>query len=210
MENDVCGAAPLSRRTFVKGLAVGGAAVSLGFVRTPAWAAAPQARVDPAVLTGTEFDLRIGETLVNLTGRERTALTINGSMPGPLLRWKEGETVTLRVSNTLDEDTSVHWHGILLPANMDGVPGLSVPGIKPQSTYEYRFKVRQSGTYWYHSHSGFQEQLGLHAPIVIEPSEPAPFQYDREHVVLLGDWTDERPERVLAKLKKQSDYYNFR
>jgi len=93
---------------------------------------------------------------------------------------------------------------------MDGVPGLSFSGIKPRSTYEYRFKVRQSGTYWYHSHSGFQEQLGLHAPIVIEPAEPAPFQYDREHVVLLGDWTDERPERVLAKLKKQSDYYNFR
>ncbi len=199
-----------SRRTFVKGLAIGGAALSAGLVRPSAMAAAVQPRVDPTVLSGTEFDLRIGETLVNVTGRERTALTINGSMPGPLLRWKQGDTVTLRVSNALDEDTSIHWHGLLLPANMDGVPGLSFPGIKPRSTYEYRFPVRQHGTYWYHSHSGFQEQRGLHAPIVIEPAEPAPFHYDREHVVLLGDWTDERPERVLAKLKKQSDYYNFR
>jgi CopA family copper-resistance protein len=197
-----------SRRTFVKGLAIGGAAASVGLLKGSAWAQ-PLARVDPAVLSGTDFDLRIGETAVNITGRNRTALTINGSVPGPLLRWREGDTVTLRVANTLNEDTSIHWHGILLPANMDGVPGLSFSGIHPGDTYTYRFTVRQHGTYWYHSHSAFQEQRGIYAPLVIEPREPEPFEYDREHVVMLTDWTDERPERVFAKLKKESHYYNF-
>ncbi len=197
-----------SRRTFVKGLAVGGAAASLGLVRQPAWAQ-PRQRLDSSVLSGTEFHLRIGETTVNLTGSSRTALTINDSLPGPLLRWKEGDTVTLNVTNALADDTSIHWHGILLPANMDGVPGLSFSGIHPGQAYRYRFTVKQHGTYWYHSHSGFQEQQGVYGPLVIEPGEPEPFQFDREHVVLLTDWTDEQPERVFAKLKKQSDYYNF-
>jgi CopA family copper-resistance protein len=162
------------------------------------------------VLRGTEFDLRIGETAMNLTGTPRTALTINGSLPGPTLRWKEGDTVTLRVANALDEDTSIHWHGILLPARMDGVPGLSFHGIRPGDAYTYRFKVRQNGTYWYHSHSGFQEQRGVYGPLIVESREPEPFRYDREHVVMLSDWTDENAERVFAKLKKQPDYYNFR
>jgi CopA family copper-resistance protein len=152
--------------------------------------------------------LRIGETPMNFTGHPRVAFTVNGSVPAPTLRWKEGDTVTLRVANTLDEDASIHWHGILLPANMDGVPGLSFHGIRPGETYVYRFKVRQAGTYWYHSHSGFQEQLGLYGPLVIQAREPEPFTYDREHVVMLTDWTDESPKRVFAKLKKQSDYYN--
>jgi len=199
----------LSRRTFVKGLAIGGAAVSVGLLRDTAWAQAPPPR-EPAVLSGTEFDLRIGETEVNITGAARTALTINGSLPGPLLRWREGDTITLNVSNSLDEDTSIHWHGILLPANMDGVPGLSFSGVHPGQAYRYRFTVRQSGTYWYHSHSGFQEQQGVYGPLIIEPREPDPVQFDREHVVMLTDWTDEHPERVFRKLKKQSDYYNFR
>jgi len=198
-----------TRRTFVKGLALTGSAASLGLMRNPA-ATAPGTRVTPTVLDGTEFDLRIGETRVDITGRERTALTINGSLPGPLLRWREGDTVTLRVTNTLDEDTSIHWHGILLPAAMDGVPGLSFAGIRPGETYPYRFPVRQAGTYWYHSHSAFQEQQGIYGPLVIAPREPEPFRYDREHVVLLTDWTDERPARVLAKLKKQPNYYNRR
>ena len=198
-----------SRRTFVRGLAIGGAAASLGWLREPAWAQTQQRR-DPAVLSGTSFDLRIGETAVNVTGKARTALTINGSMPGPLLRLKEGDTVTMRVANALDDDTSIHWHGLILPANMDGVPGLSFAGIHPGTTYEYRFTVKQNGTYWYHSHSGFQEQQGVYAPLVIEAREPEPFQYDREHVVMLTDWTDEDPVRVYRKLKKQSDYYNFR
>jgi CopA family copper-resistance protein len=160
-------------------------------------------------LAGTDFDLHIGPIPINITGADRTAFAINGSVPAPLLRWREGDIVTLRVSNSLREDASIHWHGILLPANMDGVPGLSFHGIRPGETYTYRFNVRQGGTYWYHSHSGFQEQVGVYGPLVIQPREPEPFKYDREHVVLLSDWTDENPERVFAKLKKQSDYYNF-
>ncbi|MHC8399766.1 copper resistance system multicopper oxidase [Pseudomonas sp. MDT1-17] len=195
-----------SRRTFVKGLAAGGILGGLGLWRTPVWAVTSPGF--PNVLTGNEFDLFIGETPVNITGSARTAMTINGSLPGPLLRWREGETVTLRVKNRLDQDTSIHWHGILLPANMDGVPGLSFHGIAPDGMYEYKFKVHQNGTYWYHSHSGFQEQAGVYGPIVIDSKEPEPFQYNRDYVVMLTDWTDEDPGRVMAKLKKQSDYYN--
>jgi CopA family copper-resistance protein len=198
----------MSRRTFVKGLAVGGAAAGLGAWGTPAVAQGNPPTAWKA-LSGTEFDLRIGETPVSVTGRPKVAITVNGSIPAPTLRWKEGDTVTMRVTNTLDEDASIHWHGIILPANMDGVPGLSFHGIRPGETYVYRFTVRQAGTYWYHSHSGFQEQLGLYGPLVIEARRPEPFQYDREHIVMLTDWTDENPARVFAKLKKRSDYYNF-
>jgi CopA family copper-resistance protein len=198
----------VSRRTFVKGLAVGGAVAGLGLWRTTALAQG-MTPVAWTTLSGTEFDLRIGETPMNFTGSPRVAITVNASVPAPLLRWKEGDTVTLRVANTLGEDASIHWHGILLPANMDGVPGLSFHGIRPGETYVYRFEVRQAGTYWYHSHSGFQEQRGLYGPLVIEPREPSAFKYDREHVVMLTDWTDENPARVFAKLKKRSDYYNF-
>ena len=198
-----------SRRTFVKGLAATGAAASLGLLRGTAWAqSSPPA---PAVLSGTAFDLTIAPLPVNITGASRTALAINGSLPGPLLRWREGDTVTVRVANQArNEEASIHWHGILLPANMDGVPGLSFNGIRPGESYTYRIRVRQHGTYWYHSHSAFQEQLGVYGPLVIEPREPEPFAYDREHVVLLSDWTDADPMRVFANLKKQSDYYNFR
>lgn len=195
-----------SRRTFVKGLAAGGVLGGLGLWRTPVWAVTSPGL--PSILTGNEFDLFIGETPVNITGSPRTAMTINGSLPGPLLRWREGETVTLRVKNRLDQDTSIHWHGIILPANMDGVPGLSFHGIAPDGMYEYKFNVHQNGTYWYHSHSGLQEQAGVYGPIVIDSKEPEPFQYDRDYVVMLTDWTDEDPSRVMAKLKKQSDYYN--
>ena len=198
-----------TRRTFVKGLALSGAAASIGLLHRPA-AAEPGPRATPGVLEGLAFDLRIGETRVNLTGRDRVARTINGSLPGPLLRWREGDTVTLRVSNALEEDTGIHWHGILLPANMDGVPGLSFEGIKPGGSYDYRFRVRQAGTYWYHSHGGFQEQQGVYGPLVIAPREPDPIVSDREHVVMLTDWTDEDPRRVFDRLKKHSDYYNIR
>jgi CopA family copper-resistance protein len=202
-----------SRRTFVKGLAATGAAASFGVWRDPAWASQPRPRQATGELAGTEFDLRIGEAAVNITGRPRMALTVNDSLPAPTLRWREGDTVTLRVTNTLDEDTSIHWHGILLPANMDGVPGLSFSGIHPGETFTYQLRVRQSGSYWYHSHSGFQEQRGLAGALIIdpagEPAEPPPVAYDREHVVFLSDWTDEDPKRVFAKLKKQAHYYNF-
>ena len=196
-----------SRRTFVKGLALGGAAAGLGLWRTPLFAQSG-ARKAWTTIQGSDFDLRIGETPINFTGSPKVAFTVNGSVPAPTLRWKEGDTVTLRVANTLGEDASIHWHGIVLPANMDGVPGLSFHGIRPGETYVYRFKVRQGGTYWYHSHSGFQEQRGLYGPLLIDPEKPEPFKYDREHVVMLTDWTDEDPARVFAKLKKQSDYYN--
>jgi CopA family copper-resistance protein len=196
----------------VQGAAIAGAWAGLG---GPA-AATPATLSGPAVLTGPEFDLAIGAQAVNITGRRRRAIVVNGSLPAPLLRFREGETVTLRVRNTLDEDTSIHWHGLLVPPDMDGVPGLSFPGIKPGETFTYRYPLRQSGTYWYHSHSGFQEQLGLYGAIVIDPADPdsvplaervAP---DHDHVIVLSDWTDEDPHRVVAKLKKQADYYNFR
>jgi CopA family copper-resistance protein len=193
----------------VKGLALGGAAAGLGLWQTPAWAQVGT-RQTAKELSGTSFDLRIGETALNFTGQPRTAVTVNGSLPAPTLRWREGDDITLRVaSDLMEEDTSIHWHGILLPANMDGVPGLSFHGIRPGESYAYRFTVRQSGTYWYHSHSGFQEQRGVYGAIIIDPRTPAPFQYDREHVIVLSDWTDEDPSRIFSKLKKQSDYYNF-
>lgn len=197
----------INRRTFVKGLAVGGAAAGLGMWPSRGFAQV-DSRTSQATLTGTEFDLRIAESPVNFTGAPRMGITVNGTIPAPLVRWREGDTVTMRVANALDEDTSIHWHGMILPANMDGVPGLSFHGIHPGETFTYKFAVRQGGTYWYHSHSGFQEQRGLYGPLVIDPLEPEPFRYDREHVVLLTDWTDEDPKRVFRKLKKQADYYN--
>lgn len=196
-----------SRRTFVKGLAAGGLLGGLGLWRPPVWAITSPG--EPQVLTGSDFELLIGETPVNFTGNPRTAMTINGSLPGPLLRWREGDTVTLRVKNALKDSTSIHWHGILLPANMDGVPGLSFKGIDPGGLYVYQFKVRQNGTYWYHSHSGLQEQSGVYGPLVIDAREPEPFQYDRDYVVMLTDWTDEDPASLMKTLKKQSDYYNY-
>ena len=195
-----------SRRTFVKGLTAGGLLGGLGLWRSPVWSAPRPGEL--LELSGTEFDLFIGETPVNLTGSPRTAMTVNGGLPGPLLRWREGDTVTLRVKNRLKDTTSIHWHGIILPANMDGVPGLSFDGIAPDGLYVYRFKVRQNGTYWYHSHSGFQEQAGVYGPLIIDAKDPEPFSYEREHVVMLTDWTDEDPTRLMKKLKKQSDYYN--
>ena len=195
-----------SRRTFVQGLAASGLLGSLGLWPTPLRASSDTGQ--PVELSGREFELFIGQTPVNITGRPRTALTINNGLPGPLLRWREGDTVTLRVRNRLDEPTPIHWHGIVLPANMDGVPGLSFDGIAPDGMYEYRFKVRQNGTYWYHSHSGLQEQAGVYGPLIIDAKDPEPFEYQREHVVMLTDWTDEQPATLLKKLKQQGDYYN--
>lgn len=196
-----------ARRTFVRGLALGGITAGLGLWRDPAWALA--AGPGPEILSGTEFDLRIGALPVNFTGRQRLATVVNDSLPAPTLYWREGDEVTLRVTNNLADSTSIHWHGILLPAAMDGVPGLSFDGIEPGETFVYRFPVSQTGTYWYHSHSGLQEQTGIYGAIVIEPRVPEPVAWDRDYVVVLSDWTDENPARVVAKLKKQSDYYNF-
>ncbi len=162
----------------------------------------------PAALAGT-YNLTIDETTVDFSGTARPAMAINGSIPAPTLRFREGEEVEINVTNNLDTDTSVHWHGFILPAAMDGVPGLSYPGIKPGETFTYRFKIVQNGTYWYHSHTGLQEQAGLYGAIIITPKRTDPVKFDRDYVVMLSDWTDERPETVLANLKKQSDYYNY-
>ncbi len=198
----------LSRRRFVQGLAAGGVLLGLSPYARAAAAAAGTHTGSAAVLRGTEFNLEIGESPVNFTGTPRMATTVNGSLPAPTLRWREGDTITLRVKNRLAEPTSIHWHGIILPFQMDGVPGLSFAGIAPGQTFTYRFKVQQSGTYWYHSHSGMQEATGVYGAIIIDPAQPDSRRFDREHVIQLSDWTDENPMRVLEKLKMRGDYYN--
>jgi len=203
----VSDAQPLSRRRFVEGLAAGGVIASLGALAPPRLALGAQR--DVPQLSGPEIDLTIGEHTVNVTGRATAATLANGTLPGPILRWREGDDVTLRVRNALDRDTAIHWHGVLTPANMDGVPGLSFHGIAPGETFAYRFRARQSGTYWYHAHADFQEQTGVYGAIVIDPREPAPFTYDREHVVLLSDWTDRDPLELYRLLKRHSDYFNY-
>jgi len=202
----------MPRRRFVQGLVAGGVllnlspyARALGFQSNSTDTSTGSAQI----LSGTEFNLEIGESAVNFTGNPRMATTINGSLPAPTLRWREGDTVTIRVKNHLKETTSIHWHGIILPFEMDGVPGISFKGIAPGETFVYRFKVQQSGTYWYHSHSGMQEATGVYGAIIIDPAQADPIQADREYVVQLSDWTDEDPMRVLAKLKMQGDYYNY-
>ncbi|HJR13339.1 MAG TPA: copper resistance system multicopper oxidase [Rhodanobacteraceae bacterium] len=195
-----------SRRRFVQGLALGGTAAMLGGFAKPVWALAGGNQ--PSILSGAEFNLEVAEMLVNYTGHARIATTVNGQLPGPLLRWREGTTVALHVTNRMRVPTSIHWHGILLPFDMDGVPGISFPGITPGETFTYRFPVRQSGTYWYHAHSGFQEQTGLYGPLVIEPAMPDRITPDRDYVVMLNDWTDMDPERIFAILKTRSDYFS--
>src|SRR5690554_6422432 len=160
-------------------------------------------------LSGKVFDLTIDYKDVNFTGKKARATVVNQLLPAPLLRWQEGDTVTLRVKNNLDVVSSIHWHGIILPTEMDGVPGFSFDGIMPGETFEYQFTLQQSGTYWYHSHSGFQEQTGVYGPIIIDPAKPDPVKYDREYVVMFSDWSDTPPEKIYANLKKQSTYYNY-
>ncbi len=199
----------MSRRHFVSGAIAGSAMLGLGITPGVSMGAAHQNN-RPQVLRGKQFKLNIAYQQVNFTGTERLATAVNGSVPAPVLHWTEGDRVSLRVTNTLAQDSSIHWHGLILPSNMDGVPGLSFDGIKPGHSFEYQFDIKQNGTYWYHSHSGFQEQTGMYGAIVIEPREPDPVSYDRDHVVLLSDWSDDTPETIYAKLKKMSDYYNFR
>ncbi|MEO7916146.1 MAG: copper resistance system multicopper oxidase [Dokdonella sp.] len=197
-----------SRRRFLQTMLAGGTVAGLGLLPKFSWAA-PTAPGNSNVLRGTDFKLTIDEMPVNFTGASRSAHAVNGSVPAPILRWREGERVTLKVSNRLRTMSSIHWHGILLPANMDGVPGLSFDGIAPGEAFEYQFDVNQSGTYWYHSHSHFQEQTGLYGAIVVEPRGGERFPTERDYVVLLSDWSDEDPEVLFANLKKMGDYYNF-
>jgi len=202
-----------SRRKFMQGLAAGGVLAGMSpLLSSPSWAEQVKATTRSGmapILSGTEFDLTIAETVVNFTGSPRMATTINGSIPAPILRWREGDTITIRVRNTLNTSASIHWHGIILPYQMDGVPGISFKGIPAGETFTYRFTVNQAGTYWYHSHTAFQEQTGLYGAIIIEPREGEHIRADRNLVVQLSDWTDEAPMDVFRKLKKQSDYYNY-
>lgn len=197
----------LPRRRFVQGL-IGGSlllpAHRLAYASDPA----SEAHVAPE-LRGTTFNLVIEERMVNFTGSPQIATTINGSIPAPTLRWKEGDTVTINVSNRLSEPTSLHWHGIILPYQMDGVPGISFPGIPPGETFQYRFKLQQSGTYWYHSHSAFQEMTGMYGAIIVEPAQDERIQSDQDHIILLSEWTDENPKYVFQKLKTLGHLYNF-
>jgi CopA family copper-resistance protein len=196
-----------TRRRFVQGLAAGGAIAALGLRGWRTFAeGVPQT---PPTLTGSHFDLVIDYLPVHFTGHCAVATAVNGSVPGPTLKWKEGDNVTLQVTNRLKVPSSIHWHAIRLPSDMDGVPGLSFPGIAPGETFHYRFPVKQNGTYWYHAHSRFQEQTGLLGAIVIDPLEKHPIQFDREYVVMFTDWTDANPETIFSNLKQDSEYYNF-
>jgi CopA family copper-resistance protein len=187
----------IPRRRFVQGLAAG------------ALAAATSSRAFAVpVLSGNRFDLTVGTLPVDITGRARIAHAVNGTVPGPTLRVREGDTVTIDVRNTLRESTSIHWHGLYLPSAMDGVPGLSFRGIAPGETFTYRFPIKQAGTYWYHSHSGTQEQTGMYGALILEPRSREPYTYQRDYVVLLSDWTDEEPMTIVSNLKQQPDYYN--
>lgn len=158
---------------------------------------------------GAEVRLTVERKDVTVTGRSVSAITFNGQLPGPTLRFREGEDVTIHVTNKLDEDTSVHWHGLLLPGMMDGVPGLNgYPGIKPGETFTYRFKVRQAGTYWYHSHSGAQEQAGMYGALILDPRESEVVKTEREHIIVLSDFSEEDPDEILRNLKNDHSYYN--
>jgi CopA family copper-resistance protein len=199
---------PLSRRHFVQGLAAGGAIAAIDWGTGSILGETGQP--PPGMLTGNHFDLTVDYLPVNFTGRHRMATAVNGSVPGPTLRWREGEVVTVAVTNRLKMPTSIHWHGMRVPAEMDGVPGLSFAGIAPGERFVYRIPVVQSGTYWYHSHSGGQEQQGMTGPLIVERKEKDPIDFDREYVVMLTDWTDTDSMTVLSNLKKNSDYYNYR
>ena len=196
----------LDRRTLLTG-AVGTAALAGWF---PAWAQAGSGGIaaPSTVVSGLDIALTIARQTLTADGRSTRAIGINGTVPGPLIRLREGQDVRLHVTNALDEDSSLHWHGLLVPARFDGVPGVSFPGIAPKTTFIYEFPVRQAGTYWYHSHSGLQEQLGVYGPIVIDPAGPERQPSDREHVIVLSDHSAALPQAILRRLKVQPGYYD--
>ena len=200
----------MERRRFVTGALGGGAAAAMA-AWFPAWAQPVSSGITAPLPTvaGNDITLRIARQTMRIDGKLSRAIGINGTVPAPLVRLKEGQTARLTVVNDLDEDSSIHWHGLILPFQMDGVPGVSFPGIKPRSTFVYEFPVVQSGTYWYHSHSGLQEQLGHYGPIVIDPAGVDPIGYDREHVVVLSDHSQLSPEAVFRKLKVNPGHFNM-
>lgn len=199
----------IERRTFLRAGALGAAGLGMSSL-FPAWARSGSSGLAPTLptLSGEDIRLTVGHRPFTVGGRTGHAITLNGVLPAPLIRLREGQNVRIHVENTLDEDTSIHWHGFILPFHMDGVPGISFPGILAKSSFTYEFPVVQNGTYWYHSHSGLQEQSGHYGPIVIDPAEPDPVAYDREHVVVLSDWTFMHPHRVMGKLKQEGGYFN--
>jgi FtsP/CotA-like multicopper oxidase with cupredoxin domain len=198
------------RRQLLRTALIAGAGLSFPGL-FPVWARSgtPGMVPDMPTLSGEDIALTVGHGRFSVGGRAGHAVTINGTIPAPLIRLKEGQKARIAVTNTLDEDTSIHWHGVLLPFQMDGVPGVSFPGIRPGETFVYEFPVRHAGTFWYHSHSGLQEQFGHYGPLVFDPAGPDSVQYDREHVVVLSDWSFMHPHRILPKLKKEADYFNY-
>lgn len=200
----------IDRRTLLRGsAALGGTAALASWL--PAWAQPVSAGIvrPLPIVSGEDIRLRIAHQMMTIDGRESHAIGINGTVPAPLIRLREGQNVRLHVENALDEDSSIHWHGLILPFHMDGVPGISFPGIKPRSTFTYEFPIRQAGTYWYHSHSGLQEQLGHYGPIVIDPAGEDPIGSDREHVIVLSDHSEMHPHIIFTKLKQQGGYFNY-
>ena len=198
------------RRSLLRGAALGGAGLSLANW-FPAWAQPVSAGIVRPLPTvsGTDIALKIAHQMMTVDGRETHAIGVNGTIPAPLIRLKQGTTVRLSVTNDLDEDSSIHWHGLLVPAQFDGVPGISFPGIRPRSTFVYEFPIIQAGTYWYHSHSGLQEQMGHYGPIVIDPEGEDPITSDREHVIVLSDHSAMHPHAIFLKLKQQAGYFNY-
>ncbi|AOL94438.1 copper resistance system multicopper oxidase [Porphyrobacter sp. LM 6] len=203
----------LSRRSFVRA-----AGAASAFAAMPAWAqghslhamkgGAP-IRVGFDEVRGPVIDLSVGHGPRVVQGRKGHGIAVNGSVPGPLIRLTEGQNVRLNVTNNLDEDTSIHWHGLLLPFHMDGVPGISFPGIKPGQTFTYEFPIRQTGTYWYHSHSGLQEQQGHYGPLIIDPAGAEPAEYDRDYILVLSEFTPLHPHFIMDRLRKGEGYFNY-
>ena len=194
-----------------RGFLVGGAAAASLAGTFPAWAKTVShglAGKGYGTLTGTDIGITVANSRFPVDGRAGHAITMNGTIPGPLVRLREGQKVRISVRNELDEDTSIHWHGVLVPFQMDGVPGVSFPGIKARSTFVYEFPIVQSGTYWYHSHSGLQEQVGHYGPLIFDPAEPDPVRYDREHVVVLSDWSFMHPHMIFTRLKQEGGFFN--
>lgn len=199
----------VTRRQFIRTSAQGALVLGMSSM-LPGWAqSATNGNTGVSTRTATNFNLTVGRFPVRIDGRAGEAIGMNGTVPAPLLRFREGEEITLNVTNTLNEDTSVHWHGLLVPFQMDGVPGVTFPGIRPGETFTYKYAVPQSGTYWYHSHSGLQEPLGHYGPIIIDPAGTDPVQYDREYVLVLSDWSFMSPYRIFSELKKAGDTLNY-
>ena len=207
----------LGRRDLLRAAALGGAGAALARV-TPAWAQAISPGIPPAIPTlgGSDVALTVGDVAIRVDGKVSRGIGINGTVPGPLIRLKQGQKVRLRVTNTIrtrqggDPQTSIHWHGILVPFAMDGVPGISFPGIRPGETFVYEFPIIQSGTYWYHSHSGYQEQDGVYGPLIFDPEGPDPVAYDREHVIVLADHSPLGGATIFKKLKQMGGgYFNM-